>query len=206
MEMPTKDRILDVAEAVFAETGIKAASLRHVTSAAGVNLAAVNYHFGSKDGLVRAVLLRRFVPLNRARLDRLGAAEKRGITVEGILRAFLEPTMELSTTAPTFLGLLGRMQMEADPALKEWFLGQFAEVVARYKAALTRALPRVPVEELFWRMHFVLGAMFHTWTCARDLPKLSGGLVKPGDPRRMTDRLVAFGAAGLRAPVKGRKT
>src|SRR5947208_16884641 len=65
----TKERILDSAESLFMEHGFEATSLRSITAAAAVNLAAVNYHFGSKEELFQAVLTRRLDPMNHARLS-----------------------------------------------------------------------------------------------------------------------------------------
>jgi AcrR family transcriptional regulator len=100
--MSTKDRIIEAAEQLFAESGIAATSLRHITSRAGVNLAAVNYHFGSKDALVEAVYRRHLEPLNSARLNNLeqleAAAKGRPLGVETIVRAFVEPLVEQART------------------------------------------------------------------------------------------------------------
>src|SRR5437660_7648714 len=88
----TKDRILDAAERLLAQHGFEATSLRDITAEADVNLAAVNYHFQSKDALIDAVIARRIEPVNRKRLDMLAAAGPHA-SVEQILIAFLQPVM-----------------------------------------------------------------------------------------------------------------
>jgi AcrR family transcriptional regulator len=199
----TKERLLDAAETLFAERGIKATSLRQITARASANLAAVNYHFNSKEALTQAVFTRRLDPLNGERLRLLGAAEKASgdspVTLETTLHAFLDPTVKLWTEAPAFMLLLGRLEFEADEKLHGFYLTQFEEVLIRFKAAVTRALPDVPMKDLFWRIHFLLGAMVHAVTCHADLEWISGGLCQTQPFQEMVDRLVAFGVTGLRA-------
>src|SRR5258708_20774530 len=111
---PTKDRILDAAERLFATQGFEATSLRAITTQAGVNLAAVNYHFQSKDALLRAVIARRIGPVNRRRLELLDAWEATLTRdLHSLIEAFLTPAVELKrTNARTFLPLLGRIYTE----------------------------------------------------------------------------------------------
>src|SRR5215208_668302 len=96
----TREGLLDAAEDLFSELGIQAASLRAITQRAGANLAGVHYHFGSKQGLVRAVFKRRLEPLNRERLDLLGACEREGAGVEAVLRAFIAPLLRMAREYP----------------------------------------------------------------------------------------------------------
>src|SRR5437764_6402442 len=96
----TKERILDVAEALFMEHGYEATSLRAITTAAEVNLAAVNYHFGSKEELFQAVLTRRLDPMNQQRLELLtrfeGEAAPKPLGCDRILSAPLIPALKLA--------------------------------------------------------------------------------------------------------------
>ncbi len=198
----TKEKLLDAAEALFAEQGIQATSLRQITARAGANLAAVNYHFSSKEALTEAVFTRRLDPLNAERLRLLDEAERASgdspIALEVLLHAFFDPTVKLWEEAPAFMLLLGRLEFDPDEKLHLFYLGQFEEVLIRFKAAATRALPDVPMKDLFWRMHFVLGAMLHTWTCNRDIEWISGGLCQIRPYQEVVDRLVAFGVTGMR--------
>lgn len=199
----TKDRLLDAAEFLFAEQGIQATSLREITARAGANLAAVNYHFTSKQSLVESVFVRRLAPLNATRLTALDRAESRSKgkppRVEAILHALLDPTVKLWYDHPHFIRLLGRFQFEPGEALHRFFLEQFAEIIPRFKSAITRALPKSPLRELFWRMHFIFAAMEGTWIIGDDLKAVSDGLCRLEPYEHVVDRLVAFGAAGLRA-------
>jgi len=204
----TKDRILDAAEKLFADEGFTATSLRAITTEAGVNLAAVNYHFGSKDRLIEAVFERRLAPLNHERISLLDALEgsDENPSLEGILEAFVGPPLRLHRDTdrggPTFMRLLGRTLTEPSQAIHEIFVRQFAEIAARFTPALERALPVLPPDEVFWRMHFAIGSMAHTMCDTFRLKLLSAGRCDAGEDIDATiRRLVSFIAAGLRAPV-----
>jgi AcrR family transcriptional regulator len=204
-EKGTKERLLDIAEELFAERGIQATSLRAITKKAGANLAAVNYHFRSKDALVEAVFARRLIPLNEERIKLLDEAEAAAgtgeLTIEAVLRAFFVPEFHLWEEGPLFVRLSDRLQYEPDEKIHDFFLKHFRETVRRYDAAITRALPDVPRKELYWRMHFLIGGMVHVWMWLADLEELSGGICSASDIPLMIDRLIAFGVAGLRAPI-----
>jgi len=108
----TRERILGAAETLFARHGFAGASLRQVTAAANVNLAAVNYHFGSKDNLIEEVFRRRLDELNARRLAALAAATaKAELDLEDVLAAFVRPALELSLDQPddhAFMRVLAR--------------------------------------------------------------------------------------------------
>ncbi len=201
----TRERILDVAEGLFAEHGLVNTSLRAITSLAAVNLAAVNYHFGSKDGLIREVFARRLVTLNRERVRRLDALAD-DAPVEDVLGAFIAPALELNTPADLggqrFIRLLGRTYFEAAPELRAHIHGLYAEVFERAKVAFARALPELPALELYWRLHFMLGAVSYTMA-GTDLMQIVAAceLATQADGTQMTQRLIPFLAAGLRAPL-----
>ncbi|MCP5111460.1 MAG: TetR/AcrR family transcriptional regulator, partial [bacterium] len=131
----TKGRILDAAEQLFAGNGIGATSLRAVIAKASVNLAAIHYHFGSKQALVEAVVDRRFGPLNRQRLELLDEAEKRagkrGPSVEKIVRAFVVPPLQLGADpdrGEIFMKLVGRLLGEPELFFERVAAKQFAEL------------------------------------------------------------------------------
>ena len=201
----TRERLLDAAERLFAERGFEATSMRDVTSKAKANLAAANYHFGSKEALIRAAFDRRIGELNRERVALLDQAERGRPSPEAILRAFVAPTVALMKRAPHFLELMGRLESEPEDALRDYVFRTCEEVVRRFERALRVALPRVPVPELFWRMHFVMGALIHTWTCHENLERISNGRCSMKDEADVTRKLIAFGAAGLAAPVGRRR-
>ncbi len=203
----TPHRLLDAAEALLADQGVDATSLRQITAAAEANLAAVNYHFGSKEALVDAVLRRRIEPLNAERLSRLEAVEADDdpLDLEAVLEAWLVPALQLRDAADghgdRFVRLIGRVYSEPGPHLRELLPQLFGEVFERFSRALGRALPGLPRRELVWRMHFLLGSMIHTLADPARIETFSGGLCNPSDTDALAARLLAFVAAGMRAPL-----
>ena len=203
----TKDRLLDAAEELFSDRGIDATSLRAVTSAAGANLASVNYHFESKDGLVRSVFLRRLEPLNNERLELLDALEVAAagspIELEAILDAWVMPALRMgqSPEGKRFKRLLGRIYSEPGDSLQTLLRELFGEILQRFSAAIGRTLPELSAEELMWRVHFMLGAMIHTVADQPSIRAFSGGLCDPSDIEGVRRRLIDFVSAGLRSPM-----
>lgn len=206
----TKDLILDTAEALFAEQGFAATSLRSITTAAGVNLASVNYHFGSKEALIQAVFERRLHAMSEERLRRLAALEAASgaapVALEPLIEAFIAPAMELSRDTARggdrFIRLLGRSYTEPAGWLQDCVRGVYEPVIDRFKGAFARALPQLPREELYWRMHFMVGVLAYCMA-GSDMMRLiaSCRLCDPLDSRTLTERLVRFLTAGLNAPV-----
>lgn len=202
----TRSRILDAAEALIAEKGFRAFSLREVTRSAGVNLAAVNYHFGSRDGLVGEVLSRVIEPINQQRLRLLDEAETRHgggpVPLEEILEALHRPIVDRMKSSPletpVYLQLAGRCLAESSEHPQEALVELFREVINRFMAAAAATLPELDPASLFWRMHLSVGTMIFALTHADRLRVFSGGLVKATDPEDTLRRLVDYTAAGLR--------
>ena len=206
----TRTRILDAAEELFMQHGFEATSMRLLTAKAGVNLAAVNYHFGSKEALIREVFARHLGPLNQARiahLDRL-EAEACGAPLrpEKIIEAMVAPAMQVSRDplrgGARFLRLLGRAFSEPADSMRELLPEQYREVVLRFKAALVRALPALPEAELVWRMHFMFGAMSYSMAGNDALQLIATCKVEGADDAEaIIARLIPFLTAGLQAPL-----
>ena len=207
----TKSRILDAAEELFMEHGFEATSLRLITTAATVNLAAVNYHFGSKEELFQAVLTRRLDPMNQDRMLLLSAYESAAgstpLTCEKIISAMFIPALKLArdhkTGGKNFLRLLGRAYADPAPFIREFLSSQYAEMIARFRAAFAHALPHIPREELSWRLHFVMGALSYTLAGTDALKMIAQ--FQPGETEndeKVLRRLAPFLAAGLRSPVE----
>ena len=204
----TKERILDTAERLFAKQGYAATSLRGIIAEAGVNLAAVHYHFHSKEALLEALILRRSVPANRERLALLDRFEKEAAgnppSLERVIEAFVAPTLQMSRDPQTggivFMKLLGRLHAEG-VLLPRILTSQFGEVLERFGAALRAALPDLPPEELSWRLNLAVGALAQTLRGgSKDLETISNFPLS-FDSENILERLVAFLSAGFRAPV-----
>ena len=204
----TRTRILDAAEELFMQHGFGGTSMRLLTSKAGVNLAAVNYHFGSKDALIEAVFRRRLDPMNIARIAALEDLEAKGTPdADAVIRAFVGQSLRMMEDAKgggrNFIRLLGRTYTEPAKGIRQLIGQMYAPTMQRYKAALERALPQMPREELVWRMHFMFGTLAYTLAATDTVQLIAGS--KPEDrydARLLEDRLTAFLASGLTAPLK----
>lgn len=204
MSQDTKEQILDTAERLFAERGIDAVSLRALTAEAGVNLASVHYHFGSKESLVTEVLDRRVDALNRERLEMLDEVERKAgdgaPSLEGVLRAFFAPAIRTSQqTGKSFMRLCGRMHAEPPDYVQKYFDAKFGPVIQRFMVAFARAVPELSAKERSWRIHFSAGAMVFTMLEGEKLKRYSHGLCDPANVEETIAHMVHFTAAGLRA-------
>ena len=203
----TRDRLLDSAERLFAENGVDATSLRHITNDAEANLASVNYHFGSKEELFRQVFSRRVGPINRERLNLLDACEAQGTpSLECVLEAFLAPALRLRSDPEQggehFMCLMGRLFSEP----REWkmlIVSEFSEVFQRFGTALQKALPKHSREELTWNLFFTIGSMAHLMTAGDLLKTITEDRCDPADVEGTLRRLVDFSAAGFRGASPG---
>jgi AcrR family transcriptional regulator len=200
--IPTKDRILDAAEKLFSDNGFDATSLRDITTSAQVNLAAVNYHFQSKDSLIDSVIARRIEPVNRKRLEMLDAAGENP-SVEQILTAFLTPLLDLELEC--MLPLMGRILSTPGQFVERVYRRHLSVVAQRFRTALARALPELSEGEVWWRLHFSIGAVTHVLSWGQIIPVMTDGMCDLRDRRALIDRSVRFLAAGFRtaaAPSK----
>jgi AcrR family transcriptional regulator len=191
----TKTRILDAAENLFGKNGFDGTSLRDITAEAQVNLAAVNYHFQSKESLMDAVIERRFGPVNRRRIEMLDAAGPCP-NVEQIVEAFLAPMLmvEVSPAIP----LIGRVLSNPSQFFDRVYKRHLIPILDRFLQAIGTALPDLSSEERFWRLQFMAGTMSHMLVLSNVLPLMSG---RPFDRAAVMRRMVVFLAAGLRAPA-----
>ena len=199
--MATKERILDTAERLIATQGFAGTSLRQIIGEAEVNLAAVHYHFGSKQDLLDEVILRKASAVNAERLALLKRFEEeagaRPVTVEKVLTAFFEPMIKVGGRNPQFVKLMGRLRGEGLlPGLVE---KHFSSTLARFVTALHRAMPKLPEGELFWRMQFMFGAMSQA-VCGWDM--FPSGIDVRKDAANFSlvmRRLMVFLCAGFQA-------
>jgi len=203
-----RDRILEVAERLFAEYGMSGVGLRAISSEAKVNLASIAYHFGSKDGLLEALFSQRAAPIAEERLRLL--AQCSGKTdrpkLEDILEAFLRPALVLGVQpqfgGPAFVKLRARLATEPE-ALSRKILSKAFDLSSRkFIGAIVGALPGLPRAEVEWRFHFMLGAMFYTMADSGRIQALTKGRIDPGNVKRALRHMIPFLVAGFRsAPV-----
>lgn len=205
-ESGAKLRLVEAAEELFAERGFEAVSVRDITKRAGMNIASVNYHFGSRDGLVAGVMTRYITPINDERLARIEALERRwsgkSVPLEEILDAFVRPlatqVRKSELSERLFLKLVGRMFGEQASAMPPVVEEQFKQVMARFVKALSKALPELAVDEILWRMHFVIGAMVHSMAQDEVLHRISQGASGHPSIESTLSRFSRFAVAGLR--------
>ncbi|HEU4669719.1 MAG TPA: TetR/AcrR family transcriptional regulator [Dyella sp.] len=203
----TRRRLLDAAEHLFIERGYEGLSMRQITAHAGANLAAVNYHFGSKDAMLRELLSERLDRLNEERLQLLDACEAAGPPpdCETILGILFVPAMQLGRdpcAGPSFLRLLGRVYSDASPFIRDHLQQHYRPIFGRFFDAFARALPHVPRSELGLRLHFALKSL--SGVLATDdmdelVAELSMGQTIPD--AELLARLVALVAPALTAPL-----
>lgn len=203
----TKERVLAAAEQLFAERGPEATSLRDVTSAAGVNIAAVNYHFGSKAALYRAVVHRLLTPVNDERLRRLSALRSRSPTVADLVEAFVVPVLDSvgTTTEEGRLRakLVGRVLGDPTDESRRVVIAEASRAERPYLDAFAEVLPHLPGDELAWRYRSLIGVLVSTLVGTFDPP--DGGAEhaarRPdaGDAGRRW--LVTFLTAAMTAPA-----
>jgi AcrR family transcriptional regulator len=205
----TKQVILDKAEELFASKGYKGTSLRMITTAAEVNLAAVNYHFGSKEGLVAAVIDRRIVPLNELRCQRLAEVVTQAEStttkpkLSDVLLAFIEPTLLLPESAPgasNFVNLIGRAMADTDETARQIFLNHMGPAIQMFHDALAKALPEIPADILYWRLNFVIGALSHALRCIDKCP-VPLDSAEPRNAQHLVKLLLPFVNSGMEAPL-----
>lgn len=208
---PGKDRILDAAERLFARHGFYGVSVRDITQAAHVDVALVNYHFGSKRDLFTAVFQRRAEQLNPERLAMLedvrAAALPELPTLEQIVNAFTYPLLERSARGgpgwKSYFALVA--QVNNSPEWGPVLMTQhFDPLVEKFIAVLREALPGCAAREVYWGYQFLTGALTLTFAETGRIDKLSGGLCKSSDLDSVHERLAPFVAAGFRALAAGK--
>lgn len=211
MSQPTKIRILDAAERLFARQGFEATSLRAIILEAQVNLASVHYYYRSKEGLICAVIERRFAPINQERLRLLeecqSASGDPAPSVEKILEAFLLPMITVgakkSKHNSNLMQLGGRILLESGSRFERIVEEQFREVARSFLQAFQQALPQIAPNEIAWRMNFTIGAAAKAMFAGIPMKVLSNAVQKVDEGIEMEQiacRLVRFTAAGMKAP------
>lgn len=203
--LKTKEKILNAAERLFAEQGFEHTSLRQITSTADVNLASVNYHFGSKKALIQAVL-ERYHTLFMPNLEtRLLALEAEGIkSTEQVLNCFVEPLLSLQQINPRgtsiYLSLLGHGYSEIQGHLRRFTMANFGGVVYLFLACVQQANPQLSPSDLFWRLHFTLGATVFVQVSAQALSEIAeADFGEQAQAEDIIAKLIPYLAAGIEA-------
>lgn len=199
----TAERLMDVAEKLFAEHGYEGTTLRAVVDVAGVNLSSVKYHYRSKDGLLRAVVARAMAPVNAERDHRLSELEGREAapTVEEVVRAFAEPGMRLvhlhGDRDPTIARLVGGVLFESSPRVRELVADENAAIGDRCITALCRAMPTLSAPAMVLAYTAMVGLLAqHQAGISAELHR-RGDLIDAEPPAAQEENLIRFIVAGF---------
>ena len=204
----TKTRILDAAEKLFAERGFSETSLRLITSKAEVNLASVNYHFGSKKELIRAVLARYldvFMPSASNAINELIGRDKKA-SLDAIFSSLVGPLLELNKVrnegTSIFLQLLGRGYIESQGHLRWFITTHYGEHLDQFVQAVSGSAPHIPPAEMFWRLHFTLGTIVFTMASADALNEIAeADFGEHNDIEAVIRKVIPYMAAGVAVPL-----
>jgi AcrR family transcriptional regulator len=208
----TRERLIKVATRLFARHGFDGISIRQITTEARANIGAVNYHFESKDELIRQVFQSISGPINKARLSHLDQYEAEAgdgpLTVEKVARALIEPAVRLAGDAAggfylTRLLVLARAL--PNPFIDAVLAEEFDIIFHRFVQAFSRALPSISYEGVCWRYDFSIGAMLHAvgyFDGSSRIKRVTGNLCDPHDVERIIDQLVAFVVGGLSSDMR----
>lgn len=201
----TRERILSAAVGQFAEHGFNRGSLRRITGGARANLAAVNYHFGTKEDLYRELVLPRLRAINQERLTRLAQAEQlsgdQPVPLAAVLDSFVRPFLRQAADPPpaglSFLRLVSRDLLHPPSFLRDELAQELDPVWTRFTQCLAPILPGITSAELHSRLQFTIGAMLYAVVRYEDVEPWSHGRFAAGGFDTIISRLVAFCAAGM---------
>ena len=201
-QFSTKDRILGAAEELFAQFGFGGTSLRQVTGRADVNIAAVNYHFGSKENLINEVFRRRMDEMSQQRLAMLEQARREHPgELEPVLAAFVEPALALARDRQggvAFIRVIARAYAEKNDGLRKFLSEQYGHVPREFARAIAQCVPHLDKEQLYWRLDFLSGALTYAMSDF-GLIKRPVGVSEIAHRKRAADELIRFTAAGIKS-------
>lgn len=201
-QFSTKDRILGAAEELFALHGFGGTSLRQVTSRADVNIAAVNYHFGSKENLINEVFRRRMDEMSRRRLELLAEARETSPgALEPLLAAFIEPALALARDRQggvAFIRVIARAYAEKNDGLRKFLSEQYGHVLREFAKAIAECVPQLDKEQLYWRLDFLAGALTYAMS-EFGLIKRPATVSEVAHRKRAAEELIRFAAAGIKS-------
>jgi AcrR family transcriptional regulator len=212
LPMSTKNKILDAAENLFADKGFNGTSLREITSQAEVNLAAVNYHFGSKKELIKAVMSRYMNELSpRLEIALTQVCDTEAPSLIDVFSAFIDPLLSLNdfknNGTSNFLQLLGRGYTDSQGFLR-WFLTtQYPGVIDNFVLAVQKAYPELGAEEMFWRLHFTMGTVVFTMSSSDALIDIAkSDFERDLQISDVIRNVIPYVAAGVGAPIPNFKS
>lgn len=203
----TRVRIIEAAEELFADAGYEGASLRKIMANANVSISLINYHFGNKEGLLRAIFEHKAAPMNKQRHDLIQAAMDANPVpdLDDLLRGYFLPSfrdsMRRKPRADHFMRLVSRIGSDNSEIAREMMREFFDEFQRHFISALKLALPELDLENIYWRLHCLLCIITHTLNNPDRIYDLSEGQCDFHDVDYAFEHLLPFLRAGLQAPV-----
>lgn len=193
----SQGRILDAAEALFAQSGFNGVSVKDIAGAAKVDTSLIHYYFGSKAGLFTAVIQRYAPRVNQARMDSMAAYARTagdGLNLEGVLRAYLEPAFRIAIdggqSEQNYMRLIAQVSVAPPSAMAGVEVTAFDPVIEAFIALLHQARPAATRTDLYWFYHLLSGAITHSWARTGRIDRLSGGLCRSDDLAQILEEMV----------------
>jgi AcrR family transcriptional regulator len=202
-----RERLLDAAEDLFARYGFNGVSVRDIVTAAGVNLGAIPYYFGTKENLFKEVFYRRAIPLQAERealLRQLKSSSKRP-GLEDVLWALLEPVFRATRGNDSFRRLLGRASMDPTPEVQKLLAEIYTPEFTVVPKELRKICAALPAETFYWRLNCLYGVMLFVQADTGKIQTIAGAKFDSSRADEALRQVIPFLAAGLAAPVPGRK-
>ena len=198
----TRDRLIEVSGELFAERGFDSVSLRVITESANANLAAVNYHFGSKEELILAVVEDIVGPVNQKRLERLGEIDSTSsVSLKAIIHAFIDPVFDVTSADAgadnKYYKLLSRCIASRDERVSSIIIKQFPEVLAKFVSSLIKVIPGLSSDSAHLKVMFMAGALAHSLFHYENFLLVSHGSFDPSSSNLLKSELVSFLSAGM---------
>jgi AcrR family transcriptional regulator len=205
----SREALLVSATQLFAARGFDGVSVRDIANAARVNSALVGYYFGGKQGLLAEVYTRHCTPLAQERIRLLKEFERvnGGGTLEQVLEAFIRPSLKVTIDQngrSDFTRLRTILLGENSVLLNQLVSVNFDDSIRIFVKALSKCLPHLTREDVLWRFHFLLGAIYYTGSGPHRILVLSNGRCDPTNPDASAEEMIPFLAAGFRAPRTSR--
>jgi AcrR family transcriptional regulator len=203
----SREKLLASAEVLFSKHGYNGVSVRDIAAAAGVNSALVGYYFGGKQALLAEIYDRHAKPLiaERARIIKQLRESKQGLTLEGVLEAFIKPSLEVTIDKhgrTNFTRLRAILSGENSELLEKLVAKNYDKSTRGFVTEISHFVPHLSREEVFWRFHFLIGSIHYTGAGPQRIFALTKGACNPSDPVETAAQMVPFLAAGFRAPAR----
>ena len=203
-----REAILFAAEDLFSAKGFSAVSIRDVAQAAGASPGSVSYHFATKNALLLEIYRRHCGPMNMRRAELLTAAKRvRDLQdrLDAIVRAYVLPAFssgsDLAGGGARFTRLRAIISAEGNEAAQQIIAQTFDDTSHAFIDAIRECLPHIPRNEIVWRSHFLLGALYYTLVTPDRVSRLSRGEANGADAGDAIEQLVQATVASLQAPA-----